>query len=128
MVTLELTGVDDAPGVKEGGVLEHVTHEVTVEALPTAIPDSITADVSAMDINDTVVLSAVHAPRWGHAARRPRGDRRRHAEPAPPPDGGGGGIEEETGLVGEEAEAAAEAEREGATADEAVQQGEAAGD
>src|SRR5690349_3248274 len=27
-VILELTGTDDAPGVKEGGVLEHVTREL----------------------------------------------------------------------------------------------------
>ncbi len=39
-------GAEDAPGVKEGGVLEHVTHQVTIEALPTEIPDSIAADVS----------------------------------------------------------------------------------
>ena len=38
-VMLELTGAEDAPGVKEGGVLEHITRELTVEALPTDIPD-----------------------------------------------------------------------------------------
>jgi large subunit ribosomal protein L25 len=59
---LELTGVDDAPGVKDGGVLEHVTHEITVEALPNAIPDSIQHDVSEMEIGDTVMLDAVQAP------------------------------------------------------------------
>ena len=34
-VVLELTGGEDAPGVKEGGVLEQVTRELTIEALPT---------------------------------------------------------------------------------------------
>ena len=33
-VPLHLVGGEDAPGVKEGGVLEHVTREVNVEALP----------------------------------------------------------------------------------------------
>jgi large subunit ribosomal protein L25 len=61
-VVLELVGVDDAPGTKEGGVLEHVTREVTVEALPTDIPDSIQHDVSQMQINDTVTLEAVTPP------------------------------------------------------------------
>ncbi len=37
-VGVELTGVDDAPGVKEGGVLEQVTREVTIEALPDRHP------------------------------------------------------------------------------------------
>lgn len=61
-VALELQGADDAPGVKGGGVLEHVTREITVEALPTDIPDNIVVDVSAMEINDTLQLSAVTAP------------------------------------------------------------------
>ena len=61
-VAIELEGVDDAPGVRGGGVLEHVTREVTVEALPTDIPDNICVDVSALEINDTLTLSAVSAP------------------------------------------------------------------
>jgi large subunit ribosomal protein L25 len=61
-VAVELEGGDDAPGVKEGGVLEHVTREVTVEALPTDIPERLVADVSAMEINDTLQLSAVPIP------------------------------------------------------------------
>jgi large subunit ribosomal protein L25 len=61
-VAIELLGVDDAPGVKEGGVLEHVTHEITISALPTAIPESIAADVSGMEIGDTLQLSALVAP------------------------------------------------------------------
>jgi large subunit ribosomal protein L25 len=61
-VAIELEGADIAPGVKGGGVLEHVTREITVEALPTDIPDRIVADVSAMEINDTFQLSAIAAP------------------------------------------------------------------
>ena len=44
VVPLELTGTDEAPGVKEGGVLEQITRELNVEALPTAIPESIVHD------------------------------------------------------------------------------------
>jgi large subunit ribosomal protein L25 len=61
-VPIELLGAEDAPGVKEGGVLEHVTHQIAIEALPTAIPESIPADVSGMAIGDTLQLSAVIAP------------------------------------------------------------------
>jgi large subunit ribosomal protein L25 len=61
-VALELEGVDDAPGVKGGGVLEHVTREIPIEALPTEIPDNITVDVSAMEINDTLSLATVTPP------------------------------------------------------------------
>jgi large subunit ribosomal protein L25 len=61
-VAVELEGADNAPGVREGGVLEHVTREITVEALPTAIPEQITVDVSAMEINDTINLASVAIP------------------------------------------------------------------
>jgi large subunit ribosomal protein L25 len=61
-VVLELTGVEDAPGVKAGGVLEQVTRELTIEALPTEIPDTITLDVSHAEIGDTIALEAVAAP------------------------------------------------------------------
>ena len=61
-VAIELEGVETAPGVKGGGVLEHVTREITVEALPAEIPDNIVVDVSAMEINDTLSLATVTAP------------------------------------------------------------------
>jgi large subunit ribosomal protein L25 len=61
-VTIELEGVEDAPGTKAGGTLEHVTREITIEALPTDIPEKITVDVSTMEINDTLQLSAITAP------------------------------------------------------------------
>jgi len=62
VVPIELTGVDDSPGAKEGGVLEQITRELNVEALPTAIPESIVHDVSEMQIGETVVLSAIAVP------------------------------------------------------------------
>jgi len=107
-VPIELLGTDDAPGVKEGGVLEHVTHQITISALPTAIPESIPADVSGMSIGDTLQLSAVSAPEGvefalGEGASAdevtiatlspPR------VEEEPEPE-----LEEETELVGEEGE------------------------
>lgn len=62
VVPLELTGTEDAPGVKEGGVLEHVTRELNVEALPTAIPESIVHDVGEMQIGDAIGLAVVVIP------------------------------------------------------------------
>jgi large subunit ribosomal protein L25 len=61
-VVLELIGGDDSPGVKEGGVLELITRELTVEALPTSIPDTLEHDVSAMVIGDTLALEALVPP------------------------------------------------------------------
>lgn len=61
-VAIELLGAEDAPGVTLGGVLEHITHQVTISALPTDIPESIPVDVSGMEIGDTMQLDAVIAP------------------------------------------------------------------
>ncbi len=108
-VAVELEGTETAPGVKEGGVLEHVTREVTVEALPTEIPERLVADVSAMVINDTLQLSSVPVPEGVKLVADdleevtiatlspPR------VEEEPEPE-----VEEETELVGEEGEAPAE--------------------
>lgn len=62
VVPVELTGVDDAPGVKLGGVLEQITRELNVQALPTALPESIAHDVGEMQIGDTITLGAISAP------------------------------------------------------------------
>jgi len=117
-VAIELIGAEDAPGVKtDGGVLEHVTHQVTISALPAAIPESIPADVSEMEIGDTLQLSAVPAPEGVEYAlgeginadevtiatlSPPR------VEEEPEPE-----LEEETELVGEDGEVPS-AEDEGA--------------
>jgi large subunit ribosomal protein L25 len=109
-VAIELEGVEDAPGVKASGVLEHVTREITVEALPTEIPDRIVVDVSAMEINDTLQLSTITAPEGvTFMAEEPEEvtivtlspPRVEEAEPE---------LEEETELVGEEGEGADEGE------------------
>jgi large subunit ribosomal protein L25 len=107
-VAIELEGADTAPGVKGGGVLEHVTREVTVEALPTEIPDQIIADVSAMEINDTLQLSALAVPEGvtlvaddpDEVTIATLSPPRVEEEPEP-------AVEEETELIGEDGEAAA---------------------
>jgi large subunit ribosomal protein L25 len=62
-VVLDLVGAEDAPGVKEGGVLEQVTRELNIEALPGDIPDAIHYDVSGVQIGDTITLDALTPPR-----------------------------------------------------------------
>jgi large subunit ribosomal protein L25 len=119
-VAIELEGTDSAPGVKGGGVLEHVTREVTVEALPTEIPDRIVADVSAMEINDTLQLSALVVPE-GVTLVADEPDEVTIATLSPPrvEEVAEPTLEEEAELVGEEGEAAAA---------EAAGEGEAGGD
>jgi len=52
----------DPAGIKEGGTLERVVHEVEVECLPTAIPEKIEVDVTNMNINDTIFVKDLAAP------------------------------------------------------------------
>ena len=116
-VAVELEGADSAPGVKGGGVLEHVTREVTVEALPTDIPDRIVADVSAMEVNDTLQASALVMPE-GVTLSLDEPDEVTIATLSPPrveevPEPS---VEEEAELVGEEGEAPGE-EAEGGEAE-----------
>ncbi len=61
-VTLELHGADEAPGVVQGGVLSQGTIELNIAALPGDIPDALHLDVSGMEINDTLTLSALTPP------------------------------------------------------------------
>ena len=58
-VQIHLIGADDAPGVKAGGVLSAPTTSLNVEALPMEVPESVEADVSAMDIGDTLRLEDI---------------------------------------------------------------------
>ncbi|MGB7587162.1 MAG: 50S ribosomal protein L25 [Solirubrobacterales bacterium] len=119
-VAIELEGADIAPGVKGGGTLEHVTREITVEALPTDIPERIVVDVSGMEINDTLQLSAVTVPAGVKlVADEPEEvtiatlSPPRVEEPEPT-------LEEEAELVGEEGEAPA--------AEEGAEEGEGGGE
>ena len=112
-VVLELIGADSAPGVREGGVLEHVTRELTIEALPNDIPDTLQHDVSEMQINDTLTLEALRPPSTVKLLDDPETviatltPPRLQTEEEP-------GIEEETEVVGEgEAPADGEAASEG---------------
>ena len=127
-VAIELEGVEEAPGVKEGGVLEHVTRELNIEALPTDIPERITVDVSGMEVAATMHLSEVSAPQG--VAFLDDLEETIIATITVPTEVVEPEIEEETELVGEEAataeEAEAEAGAEGATGDEAEGAAEAA--
>lgn len=120
-VGVRLEGVDDAPGVKEGGVMEQATHQLNIEALPTEIPEEIVADVSGMEIAGTMHLSELTAPSGVTFLDDPEETIiATVVVPAEEPEEPE--VEEEAELVGDAA--AAEAGAEGATGDEAAQAGD----
>lgn len=61
-VPLTVAGVEDSPGVSEGGVLDQVAYEVEVESLPGDIPQGLTLDVSGLQIGDNLTLADVELP------------------------------------------------------------------
>ena len=122
-VTLEVTGGDDAPGVKEGGVLSQETRELNIEALPGDIPDVISVDVSSLQMNDTLLLDTVTPPQGVTLLDDPETTVIATITP-PSQEPVEEDIETETELVGEgvsQDDTAAEAQAEGDTGDEAEQ-------
>ena len=125
-VVLELTGTDEAPGVAEGGVLSQETRELNIMALPDDIPDAIRYDVSGLEMNHTIMLSAVSAPEGVTLLDDPEETVIATITP-PTQEPVEDEIETETELVGEDGEPIegavegeeAEAQAEGATGDEA---------
>lgn len=51
-----------SPGLKRGGVLNIVRHMVELYAPATAIPEYIEADVTGLDIGDSIKISAIKLP------------------------------------------------------------------
>ncbi len=56
-VRIELTGTP--AGVREGGVLDQVIHEVEIECLPKDLPEVLTLDVSALGMNESLKLADI---------------------------------------------------------------------
>jgi large subunit ribosomal protein L25 len=122
-VGIHLEGAEEAPGIKEGGVLEHVTHQLNIEALPTDIPDVIHVDVSGLEIAATMHLSELTPP-TGVTFLDDLEETIIATVVVPTEVEEPEEIEEETELVGDEAEA--EAGAEGDTGEEAAEKGDAA--
>ncbi len=61
-VPVHVTGQGVSPGIKRGGAMNIVRHEIWLYAPADAIPEHIEADVSSMDIGDALKISAIKLP------------------------------------------------------------------
>jgi large subunit ribosomal protein L25 len=52
----------DSPGLKRGGVLNVVRHEIEVTAPADSIPESFTFDLAGLDIGDSIHIQAIKLP------------------------------------------------------------------
>jgi large subunit ribosomal protein L25 len=117
-VSVHLIGGEDAPGVREGGVLSQPLRELQVEALPLEVPEHIDLDVSSMAAGDTLRIADVPVPQGVTLLDDPETVIATITAPTEEPVEEE--IETETERVGEAA-GAVEAQAEGDTAEEAEQ-------
>jgi len=61
-VYVEFTNEENCPGLREGGVLNVVRHEVELRCSPDSIPESLIADLSGLEIGDSLHISAITLP------------------------------------------------------------------
>jgi large subunit ribosomal protein L25 len=62
MIPVEFKHADASPGIKRGGVLNVVRHEVELIVDAENIPDHLEVSLDGLDINDSVHISAVMLP------------------------------------------------------------------
>jgi large subunit ribosomal protein L25 len=61
-VSVPLHFIGKAAGVVNGGILQPILREVSVECLPTEIPEFLEVDVSALDIHDAIHMGDLVLP------------------------------------------------------------------
>jgi large subunit ribosomal protein L25 len=62
-VNVEIIDIGEAPGVKQGGVVDHHLRELHIECLPQDVPEHIEVDISGLDLGDIVHVSDLVAPK-----------------------------------------------------------------
>lgn len=54
--------VGTAKGVKDGGMVQHILHRIEIKCFPKDIPEHIDVDISALEIGDSIHVSALSIP------------------------------------------------------------------
>ncbi|WP_082053518.1 50S ribosomal protein L25 [Gordoniibacillus kamchatkensis] len=60
--TIALDFVGEPIGVKEGGMMQTILHEVEIRCLPQNIPAALHVDVSELKLGDTLLVSSIQPP------------------------------------------------------------------
>ena len=61
-IPVEFTNEDEAPGLKQGGVLNAVRPEVELVVTAGDIPEKLVVDLSGLNLGDTVTISSIDLP------------------------------------------------------------------
>ena len=103
-VPLHFRHQDASPGIKRGGTLNIVAHEVEVRASADSIPEELVADLTGLEIGDTIRISSLTMPNGVEATH--------DAEFVLATISGASSLEIETTEGGEDGEAAEASEQE----------------
>ena len=61
-IPVRFTDEDDCPGIRRGGVLNIVRHDVELSCSADAIPDDLVASLAGLDIGESIHISAFTLP------------------------------------------------------------------
>lgn len=120
-VPVHFTNEDASPGLKRGGVLNVVRHELELTCDASEMPDEVVIDLAGLDIGDSIHISAVSLPKGTKSAIEdrdftiatvvaPSGVKAEAAEAAAAAEGAEDVEADEVPTVGEEAAPEGEAE------------------
>jgi large subunit ribosomal protein L25 len=74
-IPLHFTGGDVAPGVKDGGgLVSHILSDIEVSCLPDNLPEFISVDISAMELNQILHISDIKMPNGVESVALAHGD------------------------------------------------------
>ncbi|MCE9555264.1 MAG: 50S ribosomal protein L25 [Planctomycetes bacterium] len=59
-ISVDLNGT--APGIKQGGVVQHLVHEVEIECPAGAIPEKLLLSVNHLELGQSILASAIELP------------------------------------------------------------------
>lgn len=59
-VQVEIRG--QAAGVRAGGVIQHLVHQIEIECLATAIPEKIQVNINSLEMNGTILVGQIELP------------------------------------------------------------------
>lgn len=62
-VPIHFIGEDKAPGLKDGGVFQHLMSDLEVSCLPADLPEFIKVDVSELKLDESIHLTQINLPK-----------------------------------------------------------------
>jgi len=68
-VAVEMRG--EAPGVKAGGVIEHLLHEIQIECKATAVPEKLVVNVNHLELGGQITVGDLDVPQGGRCLAEP---------------------------------------------------------